>query len=52
MRCFQVIGKLYSKMKFILDSVVVASQVVNIVDIMDSADITDINIAAVTTPSQ
>ena len=43
--------KLYSEI-FILDPMVVASQVVNIVDIMDSADITDINIAAVTTPSQ
>ena len=43
--------KLYSAI-FILDPMVVASQVVNIVDIMDSADITDINIAAVTTPSQ
>ena len=44
----------YKKIVFwnILDPMVVASQVVNIVDIMDSADITDINIAAVTTPSQ
>ena len=35
---------------YVLDPEVVAAQVVNIVDLMDTADITDINIAAVATP--
>jgi len=39
-----------SKASSCLDPEVVAAQVVNIVDLMDTADITDINIAAVATP--